>query len=169
MFIPVIGWPIAIVLGFKGNEWAWKNKKWESVEEFKRIQKLWAKWAFISVGIFITVFALLFMIVLKVTSPPVNVAREFFKDIADKNTDKAYLLLAPGGPSSKESFKNYIDGHPKFYEIVSTSFPSRSIVNNKAILQVSATLTDGSKLKITIEQEKIDGFWKITTLEVVPK
>ncbi len=28
-----------IILGLKGNEWAWKNRKWESVEQFKATHK----------------------------------------------------------------------------------------------------------------------------------
>jgi hypothetical protein len=31
----------AIVLGVKGNEWAWRNKKWDSVEHFKNTQRPW--------------------------------------------------------------------------------------------------------------------------------
>ena len=31
----------AIVLGIKGREWAWRNKKWESVEHFKNTQRPW--------------------------------------------------------------------------------------------------------------------------------
>ncbi len=33
---------MAFILGAKGNEWAWKAKKWDSVEHFKRVQKNWA-------------------------------------------------------------------------------------------------------------------------------
>ena len=33
---------MAFVLGAKGNEWAWRNKKWESVEHFHSVQKIWA-------------------------------------------------------------------------------------------------------------------------------
>jgi hypothetical protein len=33
-----------IVLGVKGNEWAWQNRKWESVDQFKQVQKIWTKW-----------------------------------------------------------------------------------------------------------------------------
>ena len=42
-----------IVLGFKGNEWAWKNKKWESIDHFKSIQKRWSRWG---VSLFIVLF-----------------------------------------------------------------------------------------------------------------
>jgi len=31
----------AIVLGIKGREWAWRNKKWDSVEHFKNAQRPW--------------------------------------------------------------------------------------------------------------------------------
>jgi|GEM_PF-531613 len=31
-----------IVLGLKGNKWAWQNKHWNSIEEFKSTQKTWA-------------------------------------------------------------------------------------------------------------------------------
>jgi serine/threonine-protein kinase len=36
-------WPImAVILGVKGNEWAWKSRPWNSVKQFKRHQRLWA-------------------------------------------------------------------------------------------------------------------------------
>lgn len=42
--IPYAGWVMIIVLGAKGREWAWQSKRWESVEEFNRVQKQWNKW-----------------------------------------------------------------------------------------------------------------------------
>ncbi len=41
-FVPQIGWLMAIALGFKGNEWAWKSKRWRSIEHFKAHQRGWA-------------------------------------------------------------------------------------------------------------------------------
>ncbi len=32
---------MAFVMGFKGNEWAWQNKRFNSLEEFKRVQTMW--------------------------------------------------------------------------------------------------------------------------------
>ena len=40
--IPVFGVLMAFVLGFKGNEWAWQNKRWKSVEQFQHEQKIWS-------------------------------------------------------------------------------------------------------------------------------
>jgi len=31
----------AIVLGIKGSEWAWRNKKWDSIEHFESTQRIW--------------------------------------------------------------------------------------------------------------------------------
>ncbi|HIK06808.1 MAG TPA: protein kinase [Trichormus sp. M33_DOE_039] len=50
-FIPYIGFVMLIILGIKGNEWAWKSKRWASVEAFKANQRTWA-----IVGICLTVF-----------------------------------------------------------------------------------------------------------------
>lgn len=51
--VPYIGFIMAIILGVKGREWAWKNKEWESVEHFNRVQKKWSFWGvFLVVGFF---------------------------------------------------------------------------------------------------------------------
>ncbi len=63
--IPCFGWIMAFVLAVKGNEWAWRNKKWESVERFKQVQRNWAWaglglmlfWILFSVGMVFFVFA----------------------------------------------------------------------------------------------------------------
>jgi len=39
--IPFFNLAWAIVLGIKGNEWAWRNKKWDSIEHFKSTQRPW--------------------------------------------------------------------------------------------------------------------------------
>ena len=41
-FVPIVGVWMAIALGIKGNEWAWKSRKWESIESFQAYQKRWA-------------------------------------------------------------------------------------------------------------------------------
>jgi len=53
--IPYIGLIVAIYLGFKGRELAWRNKRWESLEHFNRVQRSWSKWALI---IFVGIAAL---------------------------------------------------------------------------------------------------------------
>ncbi len=43
--IPYVGFVVAIWLGFKGREMAWKNSSWDSIEHFNRVQKKWSQWA----------------------------------------------------------------------------------------------------------------------------
>lgn len=42
--LPVVGWIVPFFLLIKGNEWAWRNKRWDSVEHFRRVQRRWAQW-----------------------------------------------------------------------------------------------------------------------------
>ncbi len=46
---------ISILLGLKGNEWAWKSRKWKSVKAFKRHQRFWAIAAFILWALFLII------------------------------------------------------------------------------------------------------------------
>ncbi len=45
---PLIGIAAMIILGIKGNEWAWKNKKWDSIEQFQKSQRTWKFWGIAS-------------------------------------------------------------------------------------------------------------------------
>lgn len=40
-FVPLVGFVMMFVLGAKGKEWAWRERQWVSVDEFKRVQKVW--------------------------------------------------------------------------------------------------------------------------------
>ena len=54
--VPFLGLAVGIVLGIKGNEWAWQCKKWDSVEQFRKRQRIWMYWgiaAFIAPFVFI--------------------------------------------------------------------------------------------------------------------
>jgi hypothetical protein len=41
-FVPFVGIVMPFVLGAKGSAWAWRNKRWASVEDFKATQRKWA-------------------------------------------------------------------------------------------------------------------------------
>src|SRR5206468_11046551 len=47
--VPYVGFVVAIILGVKGREWAWKNKQWQSVEHFQRVQHSWSVWGVVLV------------------------------------------------------------------------------------------------------------------------
>ncbi len=50
VFVPFGQVVAPFILGMRGNKWAWKAKKWQSVEEFERVQKKWAIAGFIFLG-----------------------------------------------------------------------------------------------------------------------
>ena len=51
--VPYVGFIAAIYLGVKGRELAWQNKRWDSLEHFNRVQRLWSMLgAIIFVGVF---------------------------------------------------------------------------------------------------------------------
>jgi hypothetical protein len=46
---PYVGILVAVYLGVKGRELAWRNKRWESLEYFDQVQKRWSFWGVILV------------------------------------------------------------------------------------------------------------------------
>ena len=42
---------MGVILGAKGNEWAWKSRKWESIAAFRAHQRAWAIVSFILLGL----------------------------------------------------------------------------------------------------------------------
>lgn len=87
--VPYIGFIMNIVLGVKGREWAWKNKRWNDVEHFKKIQKRWVIWWLI-LGIF-SLLAILSVALLATINPieQTNKARD-----AEVMNNSAELLNA---------------------------------------------------------------------------
>ncbi len=67
VLLPYVGIVMPFVLGFKGNEWAWKNKEWKSAAHFKEVQRKWAMWGVVlfavvclsAAAIMVGIFALL--------------------------------------------------------------------------------------------------------------
>lgn len=67
MFVPFANIVMPFVLGARGSAWAWRNKRWASVEAFQATQRKWARWGLVvlllwvllMVGIFAAVFATL--------------------------------------------------------------------------------------------------------------
>ena len=62
--VPYIGWIMVFWLGFKGREMAWKNRQWDSLEHFNRVQRKWSQW-----GIGITIAAIVLAILAAMATP----------------------------------------------------------------------------------------------------
>lgn len=60
--IPLVDIVMPFVLGAKGSEWAWRNKRWRDVAHFKRVQRNWAIAGVAVFGGFFALFALSFIL-----------------------------------------------------------------------------------------------------------
>lgn len=57
-----------IICLFMGNEWAWQNRRFSSIEEFKAVQKAWTTWgiAIFLITFFIAIIGIIFAIMIPV-------------------------------------------------------------------------------------------------------
>ncbi len=60
LLLPIV---FNFVLLFKGREWAWEGKRWDSEEHFARVQYAWGLWGAILVGIATLMWLLLVLII----------------------------------------------------------------------------------------------------------
>jgi hypothetical protein len=144
--IPFVSLIAPFYFGVKGNELAWKNKKWESVEEFKRIQKKWAKWAWVVIVGFLILFGSIFFGVsgsMK-SSPPYSLSWE--ATIINKDVQEAF-----GEPLEKGWL---VTGGIQTLGDIGNANLSYSIKGPKG------------KGGVIVEAQKKMGIWKIENLSV---
>lgn len=95
MFVPFVNFFMFFVLGAKGSVWAWQNKRWESVEQFKSIQRRWARWGAVVWGAMAVAFVgLIFLIGASMKSS------EVFKMAIGKIEASAQVTAVVGKPVS---------------------------------------------------------------------
>lgn len=73
VWVPFLNLVMPIILGIKGGEWAWQKKRWDSVEHFQSVQRIWA---WVGFGVFL--FFLLALIA--AFSFVVSLFQELFKN-----------------------------------------------------------------------------------------
>ena len=62
VFISIVELGISVLFGLKGTEWAWNNRSWSSIANFKQTQDIWNKvgLALFILGVVFVVIAFLF-------------------------------------------------------------------------------------------------------------
>ena len=61
MFVPGVNFVMLFILGAKGSVWAWRNKRWDSVAHFQRVQRRWALGGLAALlGVILRVVAIVF-------------------------------------------------------------------------------------------------------------
>jgi Cytochrome oxidase complex assembly protein 1 len=143
MFVPFVGLVMPFVLGAKGSRWAWRNGRWDSVEHFKRVQRLWAIWGLI---VWLGTIALF--------GGGLGAGLYAFKHSEAYQLGVATLQASPVATN--------VLGTP-----ISTGFPAGNISINgasgTAVLSFSASGPKASG-RIFLQAVKKDGAWAITRL-----
>src|SRR5215470_8375453 len=141
--IPFFGLIMPFVLGAKGSGWAWRNRRWESLEEFKRVQRLWAIWgAVIWIGV-ILFFGGIFGCALYVLTD----SEAYAIALAELQTSSEAVAVL-GEP--------IVTGVP--FGSVSIDGPSGTAVLNFSVTGPKATG------RVFLRAVKKDGDWSITSL-----
>lgn len=145
-FIPVLGILVMpFVLGAKGNEWAWRNRRWDSIEHFKRVQRRWSVAGFVllmaSASLFGAFFGGIFYILKTSEAYHLGVAR------LEQSREAADLLGLP----------------------IATSFPSGEIKTSGQSGQASLDFfATGRKAigRISLQAIKKDGAWSLIEMKL---
>ncbi len=141
--VPLVGFVMVFVLGAKGSRWAWRNKRWDSVEHFKRVQR---KWTIAGLIVWIAAFALWGAVLIG--------------SISLLKHSEAYQMGVAQLQSSPLVTNAF--GTP-----ITTGNPTGSIstenANGKASLTFSVSGPKGSGTAF-VEAIKKDGVWSLTRL-----
>jgi len=145
VFIPLFGFFFLFALGFKGSSWAWKHKKWESVEHFQRVQRKW------------TIAALIFLAVIAIAF----IATFYFISSSMKSSAayESSVSLASSDPKTIETI-----GVPFKTGIVMGSL-NRSSTDGQASINYKITGPIGTGRVYTDATMK-RGIWKTDCLEI---
>ncbi|MBI2771165.1 MAG: hypothetical protein HYX47_16190 [Burkholderiales bacterium] len=100
MFVPFANMVMPFVLGAKGSAWAWRNKKWDSVEHFRRVQRKWAVWSLVAWLAFIAlIVAIVFGVMFSMKKSDVYQQAVRQLQVSDEAMDILGAPVTTGWPS----------------------------------------------------------------------
>ena len=141
--VPVFGLVMPFVLGAKGSRWAWRNGRWDGVEHFKRVQRLWAIWG-----------AIIWLGGIALFGGGLGAGLYAFRSSEAYKLGVSTLQASPVATN--------LLGTP-----ITTGFPSGKIAFNgasgTAVLSFSARGPKAAGV-VSLEAVKKDGAWRITRL-----
>jgi len=148
--VPFVGLVMWIVLGVKGSEWAWQQKRWDSVEHFRRVQRTWAKWGVIVLLVSCVLVAVFVSLVFFVATTAMKSSQPYLAAIDHLHADHAAMATL---------------GEP-----VTTSFPRGSMSSYNDEGHASLRIPVQGSLKsgvLYVEGESSEGQWHYTRMDLV--
>ncbi len=158
--VPYFGFIMAIVLGIKGREWAWKNKEWESVEHFNRVQRKWSAW-----GVGLMIGGMLLGIVAAISIPAyfsytqraaeaqqaeqARVEADRIEQEAKAEMDRlAAQVVAQDNAAAQAQAAPVVDFAPSFDCTKATTGAERMICSSRALSEADVQLSQAFKAAI---------------------
>jgi len=92
MFVPLVNIVMMFVLGAKGNKWAWQNRTWRDVDQFRRTQRKWA------ISGIVLVFVVMPLFFVSITSMLKGDAYKLSLSKIESNVEIRQLLGSPVAP-----------------------------------------------------------------------
>jgi len=106
-----------IYCGINGNKWAWQNRHWNSINEFHRIQKLWAIWgtALIVISWLINILMFVSFVATAPKLSPAELKQQDERQQKATQTRETLDLAIKNGPNTlpkktDEAIKQYLTG-----------------------------------------------------------
>lgn len=148
MFVPLVNLVMIFVLGARGNEWAWRNKRWQDVAQFRRVQRNWAL-----AGAVVWVGAAVFSVVL------------FFGLTAAMKQSEAYQMASAAVAQDARVQQQF--GTPLAFGTPMGSIQvNRPTGSAKLSFSIEGPRASGT---VFVEAEKRMGHWEIGRLVVQPE
>lgn len=143
-FIPLVNLVVMVYLGIKGNELAWRKRKWESVETFHAHERKWAKAA----AIFLPI-----IIVLNIFGVIIDLADSYGD--TQTSADTAESVSGSGPLTVEELFGE--DNNPSSAEDDSNNLYLQGIVDEQAetIQQQNVKLASMYRNQFEIEEQMV--------------
>ena len=118
--VPVVNLAVVFILGAKGSTWAWRNKRWASVQAFQHAQRRWTRAALIVYALLVAGFIAFYFFVgswLRDSEP-----YRLSQALLSQNPDVVALVGEPmrtglpsggfqlSGPNGRASFQYGVEG-----------------------------------------------------------
>jgi hypothetical protein len=145
--VPFVGFVMIFVLGAKGSAWAWRNRKWDSVEHFRHVQRIWG---FAGLAVLVAVVLLAVVLYFSVTS--ILKSSEAYRlgvEALNGNAQAVQLLGPPittGSPSGNISVNG--SGGDAQLDFAVTGSKATGTIELKATKHFGAWKLDREELKV---------------------